>query len=269
MGTRCTSPPARALAVDRTRAKGLEFDHIAVLDGSWNKINRGEDPDASRRLYYVAMTRARQTLSLVRFQGSRPAGGTRPDFVMESEPPMYGRLHSMPYAFPKNGSVLHRTSDGLAAGNPGTRTSISAAQSARGQSGIRRALLHQPSSASRDSRPVARRSDRDADCQNWLLGIAEPVRDGGVGVLPRCLNPHRERDASPPQSSPSWIWSREASEPQYRDHAKCDAWEVVVPELVFEPSASSTSKSVYSEFFLMIWRLNGTLYTRCVTSNWR
>ncbi len=30
-------------------------------------------------------------------------------------------------------------------------------------------------------------------------------------------------------------WSREASEPQYRDDAKCDAWEVVVPELVFEP----------------------------------
>lgn len=30
-------------------------------------------------------------------------------------------------------------------------------------------------------------------------------------------------------------WSREASEPQYRDSMKCDAWEVVVPELVFEP----------------------------------
>ena len=30
-------------------------------------------------------------------------------------------------------------------------------------------------------------------------------------------------------------WSRKASEPQYRDSAKCDAWEVVVPELVFEP----------------------------------
>ena len=29
-------------------------------------------------------------------------------------------------------------------------------------------------------------------------------------------------------------WSREASEPQYRDSMKCDAWEVVVPELVFE-----------------------------------
>ena len=67
------------------RAKGLEFDHIAVLDGGWSKVNRGEDPDAPRRLYYVAMTRARQTLALVRFQGSRPAGGTQPDFVMESE----------------------------------------------------------------------------------------------------------------------------------------------------------------------------------------
>ena len=30
-------------------------------------------------------------------------------------------------------------------------------------------------------------------------------------------------------------WSRESSEPQYRDTIKCDSWEVVVPELVFEP----------------------------------
>jgi len=30
-------------------------------------------------------------------------------------------------------------------------------------------------------------------------------------------------------------WSREASEPQYRDSIRCDAWEVVVPEFVFEP----------------------------------
>ena len=30
-------------------------------------------------------------------------------------------------------------------------------------------------------------------------------------------------------------WSREASEAQYRDSIRCDAWEVVVPDLVFEP----------------------------------
>ena len=50
-------------------AKGLEFDHVAVLDGGWGRSTRGEDPDASRRLYYVAMTRARQTLLLVHFAG--------------------------------------------------------------------------------------------------------------------------------------------------------------------------------------------------------
>ena len=51
------------------RAKGLEFDHVIVLDGNWDKRGKGEDKDASRRLFYVAMTRARQTLSLVKFSG--------------------------------------------------------------------------------------------------------------------------------------------------------------------------------------------------------
>ena len=30
-------------------------------------------------------------------------------------------------------------------------------------------------------------------------------------------------------------WDREKSEPQYRDGLPSEAWEVVVPELVFEP----------------------------------
>ena len=54
------------------RAKGLEFEHVIVLDGGWKKIGTGEDPDSARRLYYVAMTRAKQTLSLLRFTGTHP-----------------------------------------------------------------------------------------------------------------------------------------------------------------------------------------------------
>ena len=46
------------------RAKGLEFDHVVVLDGGWDRAGRGEDGDAPRRLYYVAMTRARKSLAL-------------------------------------------------------------------------------------------------------------------------------------------------------------------------------------------------------------
>ena len=51
------------------RAKGLEFDHVVVLDGGWDSVGRDEDADAPRRLYYVAMTRAKQTLTLLRFPG--------------------------------------------------------------------------------------------------------------------------------------------------------------------------------------------------------
>ena len=32
-------------------------------------------------------------------------------------------------------------------------------------------------------------------------------------------------------------WGREKSEPEYLDGLRCDEWEVVVPELVFEPGA--------------------------------
>lgn len=42
------------------RAKGLEFDHVLILDsGGW-----AENNDEERRLFYVAMTRARKTLTL-------------------------------------------------------------------------------------------------------------------------------------------------------------------------------------------------------------
>lgn len=46
------------------RAKGLEFRHVGVLDGGWDRDERGADPDETRRLFYVAMTRAKQTLVL-------------------------------------------------------------------------------------------------------------------------------------------------------------------------------------------------------------
>ena len=47
------------------RAKGLEFDHVAILNGGWDRPSRGEDADAPRRLFYVAMTRARSTLTVL------------------------------------------------------------------------------------------------------------------------------------------------------------------------------------------------------------
>ena len=51
-------------------AKGLEFDHVAILDGTWNTTNYGEDVDAPTRLFYVSMTRAKQTLLILSVRDS-------------------------------------------------------------------------------------------------------------------------------------------------------------------------------------------------------
>jgi ATP-dependent DNA helicase RecQ len=53
------------LLLSAHRAKGLEFRHVVVLDGAWDRTGRSEDRDATRRLYYVAMTRAKETLTLL------------------------------------------------------------------------------------------------------------------------------------------------------------------------------------------------------------
>ena len=47
------------------RSKGLEFDHVVILNGGWQALSKGEDGEAPRRLFYVAMTRARQSLAVV------------------------------------------------------------------------------------------------------------------------------------------------------------------------------------------------------------
>lgn len=47
------------------RAKGLEFDHVVILDGGWQATSRDEDADAPRRLFYVSMTRARRSLAVM------------------------------------------------------------------------------------------------------------------------------------------------------------------------------------------------------------
>ena len=47
------------------RAKGLEFDHVAILNGGWDRASKNEDCAAPRRLFYVAMTRAQQSLTVL------------------------------------------------------------------------------------------------------------------------------------------------------------------------------------------------------------
>ena len=51
-------------------AKGLEFRHVVLLDGGWSI--QAETLGDERRLYYVGMTRAEQTLTVCEFYGGNP-----------------------------------------------------------------------------------------------------------------------------------------------------------------------------------------------------
>ena len=194
------------------RAKGLEFDHVAVLDGGWDRAGRNEDPDAPRRLYYVAMTRARQTLALARLDGSRGFQGEladRPATILREAvklPPCSAAVE-----FRHVRPALRDIDLGFAGRRPGGDP------------------IHGAIAALSIGDPLGARVGKDG---RWNL-LDRTGRT--VGRLARSF---RSRSGMRYRSAEVFAvvgWSREASDPRYRDAIKCDEWEAVVPELVFEP----------------------------------
>ena len=214
------------------RAKGLEFDHVAVLDGGWERPSEGEDADAPRRLYYVAMTRARQTLALLRF--GDPRHRERQSFVGEPARPAYaGRAHPLPHAFPDNSSVLHRSSEVAPPGDPKLfrqyrRPGLDEIN--LGFAGRRHArhAVHRSIAALSPGDVLEVRVDEQS---RWNLFDESGT---AVGRLSRSFKPPVGTRCASATVLAVIAWSREASEPKFQDGLQCDTWEVVVPELVFE-----------------------------------
>ena len=218
------------------RAKGLEFDHVAVLDGGWERIDEDEDPDAPRRLCYVAMTRARQTLALVRFEGlhSQP-DASWPGFVREPPMPAYaGRSHPLLDGLLDGGSVLLRPPGGLLPDAPELvrqyrwpgLDEVNLGFAGRRHRSDR---VHRAIAALSPGDPLEVRVDAR---ERWeLLNRSATV----VGRMSRKFRPPAGTRCVSAAVHAVVIWSRDASEPEFQDGLKCDHWEVVVPELVFEP----------------------------------
>jgi len=49
-------------------AKGLEFGHVFILDGDWRRPDEAREQEEERRLLYVGMTRAKETLCLMEME---------------------------------------------------------------------------------------------------------------------------------------------------------------------------------------------------------
>ena len=237
------------LLVTAHRAKGLEFDHVVVLDGGWRDANQGEDADAPRRLYYVAMTRARKTLALMRFtegqtvrqgfprRGEQPDGafpandGWIADQVAEPAPRYATRAHPLSSVLADKRHVLRRETTPIAPSTPSLRNrhqrlameDVDLGFAGRALAGT---PLHRAIKKLVPGDPLTLR--RNAN--RWDLFDHTDQRVGRLAknfAFPLGMRCHAAT------VSAVVTWSRKRSPPEYQDAIKCDAWEVVIPELTF------------------------------------
>ena len=198
------------------RAKGLDFDHVVVLDGSWQDVSQGEDPDAPRRLYYVAMTRARHSLGLMRL--ARGQALQRP-------------LHALP-------AVIYRD-DALDPAMPAPELSrryirLGLREVFIGFAGYRepRNRVHRAIGALMPGDHLDVRSDKG----RWTLLDGQGT---AVGQLPHSFRPPPGMRCVDATVFAIVTWERALSSPEHQDHLRAEPWEVVVPELASCVSAGS------------------------------
>ena len=196
-------------------AKGLEFDHVAIVDGGWNQASRNEDRDAPRRLFYVAMTRARKTLALVQMQGRHR--------LLESLADEPSVLVRQDRGVPEVPHALRRRYWPLALKD------VDLGYAGRQQP---HALAHRAIAALSPGDPLVLRQV----AERWELCD----RDGQVvGRLARSFMPPAGMHFLSGQVKAVIVRRREDAEPEYQAALRCERWETVLPELVFGPDAGS------------------------------
>ena len=195
------------------RAKGLEFDHVVVLDGEWDRIDKNDDRDAQRRLYYVAMTRARKTLTLARLTSQRhPFHDALPvnPAILRREPSA-----ELPPAQPELDRQYIRLSlKDVVLGFAGNRPPDDA--------------VHRAITALSPGDPLQVR----IESERWELADANGTV---VGRLSGSFSPPTGMRCTYATVMAIIIWDKENSGPAYQPNLRSEKWEVVVPELVFEP----------------------------------
>ena len=191
------------------RAKGLEFDHVIVLDGGWNNAESREEADAPRRLYYVAMTRARRTLTLAKTGHSNP---------------FLRLLDGHPSVLTRQGTAqLHPSPRQLRESY--LRLSLRDVQLSF--AGRRRPgdPIHQAIAGLTTGDPLTIRTDRTP----WEIVTTEGITVGKLSQAFKGLSETGEASATVLAVA---RWDKTKSEGEYSRLLKSDKWEVVIPEIV-------------------------------------
>jgi ATP-dependent DNA helicase RecQ len=205
--------PSGLMLLTAHRAKGLEFDHVVVLDGNWDRRSSGEDRDAARRLYYVAMTRARLGLTLMCRDLAR-----HPILAHTNDRAFLIRANDGPPPDTSRCRMVFQTLDP-------SQVDLSFAgrlvEGDRGLAAIERLLTG-------DAVQIRKTGDR------WAIVDRNGVI---VGRLSRSYRPPPTATFVRGRVMAILVRRRDDGEPHYRERLRRDRWEVVLPELVFETQA--------------------------------
>lgn len=198
------------LLVSAHGAKGLEFDHVAVLDGDWNS-RPGEDDTATTRLYYVAMTRARSTLCLARLDATR----THPMDALQDGPHL---LRRRSVQLPPPPDVLKQRS----------------VQPALEEVNLGYAGRHDPQAPIHEA--IARLSPGAPLQLVFAESIWQLHADDGIAVgrMSKRFQPPSGMSCLRAQVRCILAFDKATADPKYGE-PRCDTWEVVVPEFIFAP----------------------------------
>ncbi|MEQ1781070.1 MAG: RecQ family ATP-dependent DNA helicase [Hyphomonadaceae bacterium] len=190
------------------RAKGLEFDDVVILDGGWDRRSIGEDRDAQRRLFYVAMTRARRSLA-VTAQG-------------QAHPILSGALGE---------NLIARTvvTDGPSLAHCGLNyvvpnlklVDLSFAGRLRGADPAHAAIA-----AVKVGDPVQLALEGD----RWAILNTDGI---ALGRMAKAFVPPRDTQFVRGAVGAVINWRRSDSAAEFQDQMRSDEWEVVLPDLVF------------------------------------
>lgn len=188
------------------RAKGLEFDDVVILNGGWDRPSKAEDADAPRRLFYVAMTRARRSLTIM-------ADNQHP-FVPHGSQHVLRRTAPPAAANSDISTVVYQVPDMKAvdlswAGRLGGGHASHAA--------IATAKVGDPVTIAREEQAwmVLDQSGRSLGrmARSWSPPEGRSFRRGEIGAVVR--------------------WRKADSDEEYQSYLRRNEWEVVLPELVF------------------------------------
>ncbi len=195
------------LLVTAHGAKGLEFDHVVVLDGKWQP-GKDEDNDAIRRLYYVAMTRAKQMLTLARFDD----GNTLIDGI--SDAPCLLRRSITQIAAPPSELERQYVRPSLKKVNIGFAGRYISTEPIHG-------LIARLAPGALLSLQAINGGWYLLNTQGETVGKMSSVFAVPLGM--QCIEV---------RVSAILVWRKDEADTKYGE-PKCEQWEVVVPELVF------------------------------------